>query len=94
MLKICKFTNCKFKEKVKCINKPYAVECSLLAEIALIGDAFLRLNDFKTTINKSIATWAECPITMDEVAQVQNSIKSSVSNEDIERLLEFKEQYR
>lgn len=45
-------------------------------------------------INKSIATGTECPITMDEVAQVQGSIKSSVSNEDIERLLEFKEQYR
>ena len=45
-------------------------------------------------INKSIATGVECPITMDEVAQVQGSIKSSVSNEDIERLLEFKEQYR
>ena len=44
-------------------------------------------------INKSIATGAECPITMDVVAQVQGSIKSSVSNEDIERLLEFKEQY-
>ncbi len=45
-------------------------------------------------INKSIAQNTECPITMDEVAQVQGSIKSSVSNEDVERLLEFKEQYR
>ena len=44
-------------------------------------------------INKSITTGAECPITMDEVAQVQGSIKSSVSNEDIELLLAFKEQY-
>ena len=45
-------------------------------------------------INKSIATGTECPITMEEVAQVQGSIKSSVSNEDVERLLAFKEQYR
>ncbi len=45
-------------------------------------------------INKSIAQNVECPITMDEVQQVQSSIKSSVSNEDIERLLEFKEQFR
>ncbi len=45
-------------------------------------------------INKSIANNVECPITMDEVSQVQGSIKSSVSNEDVERLLEFKEQYR
>lgn len=44
-------------------------------------------------INKSIAQNAECPITMDEVKQVQSSIKSSVSNEDVERLIEFKEQY-
>lgn len=45
-------------------------------------------------INKSIAQNAECPITTDEVKQVQGSIKSSVSNEDVERLLEFKEQFR
>ncbi|MDE6677228.1 MAG: ATP-binding protein [Clostridia bacterium] len=45
-------------------------------------------------INKSIAANMECPITMNEVTQVQDSIKSSVSDEDIERLLEFKEQYR
>ena len=45
-------------------------------------------------INKSIAQNVECPITMDEVKQVQSSIKSSVSNEDVERLLEFKEQFR
>lgn len=44
-------------------------------------------------INKSIAINAECPITMKEVAQVQGSIKSSVSDEDIMRLLEFKELY-
>lgn len=35
-------------------------------------------------INKSIAQKAEFPITMDEVKQVQNSIKSSVSTEDVE----------
>ena len=45
-------------------------------------------------INKSIAQNEECPITMEEVTQVQGSIKSSVSNEDVERLLEFKEQFR
>ncbi|MDE6000972.1 MAG: hypothetical protein K2G96_01415 [Clostridia bacterium] len=45
-------------------------------------------------MNKSIAQNAECPITMEEVTQVQGSIKSSVSNEDFERLLEFKEQFR
>ena len=45
-------------------------------------------------INKSIATNSQCPITMEEVLQVQDSIKSSVSSEDVERLLEFKEQYR
>ena len=44
-------------------------------------------------INKSIAINAEYPITMEEVIQVQGTIKSSVSDEDFERLLEFKEQY-
>lgn len=44
-------------------------------------------------IKKSIANGTECPITMEEVSQVKNSIKSSVSSEDIERLLEFREQY-
>lgn len=44
-------------------------------------------------INKSIAINAEYPITMEEVIQVQGTIKSSVSGEDFERLLEFKEQY-
>ena len=45
-------------------------------------------------INKSIATRTECPITMEEVSQVQDSIKSSVSKEDVGRLLKFKEQYK
>ena len=45
-------------------------------------------------INKSIAQNEECPITMAEVKQVQSSIKSSVSTEDVERLLEFKEHFR
>lgn len=45
-------------------------------------------------INNSIANNTECPITMTEVSQVQDSIKSSVSYEDIERLREFTEQYR
>lgn len=44
-------------------------------------------------INKSIETNSECPITMADVRQVQETIKSSVSSEDVDRLLEFKEQY-
>lgn len=44
-------------------------------------------------INKSIANGTECPITMEAVLQVETSIKSSVSSEDVERLLEFREQY-
>ena len=43
-------------------------------------------------INKSIASTEECPITMNEVEQVQGTIKSSVSIEDVERLLEFRDQ--
>lgn len=45
-------------------------------------------------INRSIANSSECPITMEDVVQVQSSIKSSVSNEDVEQLLAFKEQFR
>ena len=45
-------------------------------------------------INKSIAANAEYPITMADVLQVQKNIKSSVSREDVERLLAFKEQYQ
>lgn len=44
-------------------------------------------------ISKSIETNAECPITMADVRHIQEIIKSSVSSEDVERLLEFKEQY-
>lgn len=44
-------------------------------------------------ISKSIETNAECPITMADVRHIQKIIKSSVSSEDVERLLEFKEQY-
>lgn len=44
-------------------------------------------------INKSIETNSECPITMDDVKKVQNIAKSSVSFEDEERLLEFREKY-
>ena len=44
-------------------------------------------------INKSIATNEEYPISMEEVAQVHGSIKPCGSNEDVERLLELKEQY-
>lgn len=45
-------------------------------------------------INKSIETSADCPITAVEVEQTRNAIKSSVSPEDIDRLLQFREQYR
>jgi len=45
-------------------------------------------------IHKSIEINAECPITMEEVKIVEQSIQSSVSTEDIERLLEFKDTYR
>lgn len=45
-------------------------------------------------INKSIANNLECPISMDEVLEVQSVIKSSVSSEDVAQLLAFKEQYR
>lgn len=44
-------------------------------------------------ISKSIETNAECPITMADVRHIHEIIKSSVSSEDVERLLEFKEQY-
>lgn len=44
-------------------------------------------------ISKSIETNAECPITMADVRHIQEIIKSSVSSEDVEHLLEFKEQY-
>lgn len=44
-------------------------------------------------ISKSIETNAECPIIMADVRHIQEIIKSSVSSEDVERLLEFKEQY-
>ena len=44
-------------------------------------------------ISKSIETNAECPITMADVRHIKKIIKSSVSSEDVERLLEFKEQY-
>lgn len=44
-------------------------------------------------ISKSIETNAEYPITMADVRHIQEIIKSSVSSEDVERLLEFKEQY-
>lgn len=45
-------------------------------------------------INKSIETGNECPITMDDVAEVKESVKSSVSGDDVERLLEFRDTYR
>ena len=45
-------------------------------------------------INRSIATNAETPITMSDVEQVKCTIKSSVSSEDIDRLLEFRDTYR
>lgn len=45
-------------------------------------------------IHKSIEINAECPITMEEVKIVEQSIQSSVSTEDVERLLEFKDTYR
>ena len=45
-------------------------------------------------INKSISAGADCPITMEDVAEVQATIHSSVSTEDVERLMEFKEQLR
>ena len=44
-------------------------------------------------INRSIENNSECPITMEDVLQVQSFIKSSVSNEDVERLIAFKEQF-
>lgn len=44
-------------------------------------------------INKSIESKKHCPITMGDVEQVKKSIKSSVSDEDIRQLLEFKNTY-
>lgn len=45
-------------------------------------------------INKSIAAGNEYPITMEDVEQVKGIIKSSVSPEDVQRLVEFSEQYK
>lgn len=45
-------------------------------------------------INKSIAAGNECSITMEDVEQVKGIIKSSVSPEDVQRLVEFSEQYK
>lgn len=45
-------------------------------------------------INKSIASNEDSPITMVEVEQTKNLIKSSVSKEDIDRLIEFNNQYK
>lgn len=44
-------------------------------------------------INKSIESGHERPITEEDVSKVEKIIRSSVSSEDIERLLEFKRQY-
>lgn len=44
-------------------------------------------------INKSIDTNEEYPIEMSDVEVVKDMIKSSVSQEDVELLLEFKQQY-
>lgn len=44
-------------------------------------------------INESINTNIDCPITMKMIEEVRQKIKSSVSTEDIERLLKFREQF-
>lgn len=44
-------------------------------------------------INRSIETNEEYPIAMSDVEVVKDMIKSSVSQEDVELLLEFKQQY-
>lgn len=44
-------------------------------------------------INRSIETNEEYPIEMSDVEVVKDMIKSSVSQEDVELLLEFKQQY-
>lgn len=44
-------------------------------------------------INESIKTNIDCPITMKTVEEVKQTVKSSVSTEDIEKLLEFREQF-
>lgn len=45
-------------------------------------------------INRSIANNTESPITMDDVEKVKCTIKSSVSSEDVDKLLKFKETYK
>lgn len=40
-------------------------------------------------INNSIETGTDIPITMDDVIQVEKTIHSGVSDEDIKRLTEF-----
>ena len=44
-------------------------------------------------INESIKTNIDCPITMKTVEEVKQTVKSSVSTEDIEKLSEFREQF-
>lgn len=44
-------------------------------------------------INESIKTNIDCPITMKAVEEVKQTVKSSVSTEDIEKLSEFREQF-
>ena len=47
-----------------------------------------------SAINRSIETNIDCPITMKDVDKVKSMIKSSVSDEDIEKLTQFRDLYR
>ena len=44
-------------------------------------------------INRSIVSGKECPLTMEDVEKIRKAIKSSVSQEDVDKLIEFRNQF-
>ena len=82
---------------LSCLNNLRDLDYSYLAEItdgfngADIGAFCEKLK--MLAIQKNIETNIESPISMTEVEQVREVIKSSVSTEDIKKLSEFEEQY-
>ncbi|MCM1440300.1 MAG: ATP-binding protein [Roseburia sp.] len=69
------------------LNYEYLAEISNGFNGADIGEFCDKLK--MLAINRSIATNEESPITMEDVSEIKEIVKSSVSTEDIERLEEF-----
>ena len=69
------------------LNFEYLAEISNGFNGADIGEFCDKLK--MLAINRSIATNEESPITMEDVSEIKEIVKSSVSTEDIERLEEF-----